>query len=260
MIVLDVKDLEKYPSFKNSIVQDGNTLYKIDRNLLNRDEFLFYLLNMPKIDGLVQPTDLIWSSNGVIHGFAMDYIAGAIDLQDYIKQQNKEFDIDIINTIYNLFTILEETHKYLILGDVRNKNILLTSDKVYICDLDGSTYASTPKHLIAYYIIDGANLIDTALTDTCKCFISAMSLYYNCNFEDLCGFYKISLYRLLELLCFIKANPLFIDYTKSLINDLEKHNNNVSIDFKDIITLVNPPSKEELTRVRYNCFSYKKKS
>lgn len=243
MLSIKKEEVEALPQFKNNIYWGPEkTLYKIIRiKERNSDLFYTYVNSLPNIPGLVLPIDLL--KDGHIYGYQLPYIPDSQNIDELISS-NKE-NIDVMAIMTSIFEALRNIHKYLILGDIRNTNILIKDDNALFIDWDfGKKLGSTKSLLVCYCIVINHHIIpDSKLSDILKTLLSALSVYYTYDFEEL--FANKDLVDLLEVLLTIEANPNLIYYVKYLIGKAKNNDASIDLQFTDIASFITPPSKKE---------------
>lgn len=247
MLYITEKEFRSMESFNPYIKIKDNYLYKMLRNLDGfMLEYFHYLVNMPKIDGLIKPNDLIKDDS--IYGYQMDYIPNSQNLTEYL--QNPKFYIDRIQAMRDIFNTLNEIHKSIIIGDVRNANFLLTEDKTYFIDIDEGKKISSPGALRAYYdiICDGKFVRNRFASDAIKAFVSALSIYYGIDIE-LHFVRRNDIKDLYSLLKEIKANPIFLYYLDYLITLSKQRASKVELDFASLTSYIDLPTTTEVAKL-----------
>lgn len=248
MLKIKKEKIESLPQFKPSIYWGPNdTLYKIIRTNQreNRDDYYLYVSNLSCIDGLVLPIDLI--KDDKIYGYQLPYIAGSKNVSEFIRRPNK--DADTMTIIKNIFKALENINHHLILGDVRNSNILIKGSEVSFIDWDyGKQISSKETLLVCYCLAINKKIIpDSKLSDTFKSLLSALSIYYGIDMEKF--FSNKDLTKLLEILKSINANPNLLYYFEYLIEKFTDYNDEIELNFSDVVDYIKPPSNKEKERL-----------
>lgn len=254
MIYLPKSEFYKLDDFEslyssNLKFADENTLYKAFRQSMFdwQIDFVKYLNEMPPIEGLLLPIDLIIDEE--IYGYAMPYIKNAQNIEDYLC--SPKIDVDIIQTIKNMYRILRKIHEYIIIGDIRNTNILITSESscVFI-DVEDGKKVDSNKNLITYYniFVNKQFISNNKLNDLLKTFMSALSLYYDISLEKY--FRKRDICELLEILKVIKASSNLTYYLECLINNAMNKKDDCDIPFEEIIEFIDMPTESEKEKLR----------
>lgn len=244
---IDKKDIFKMPRYTDAIRRQGRILYKMcDTIHFTSENFLKYLTQMPRIPNTILPKDIIRDETG-IYGTITYRIYNSQNLEEFLD--NPKFEIDLIDTIKKLTIALNALHEHIIVGDVRNANILLTKNNPYFIDFESSDFKKGSRFLAVYYSVRTENLIipDNQLADSIKFFISLLCIYYNCDLEYL--FKSSTLNDLLSLLINIDANKHLIFYLRTLIADANKNLDAASTNLLEIVNLLTPPSETEKNRL-----------
>lgn len=230
-------------------IADEDTLFKTFRSKMFdwQIEYAKYLNSLDPIEGLLLPIDLIMDEE--IYGYAMPYIKNAQNIEDYLCAPR--VDVDIMTVIKNMHRILRKIHEYIIIGDIRNTNILITNDSscVFI-DIEDGKRKDCDRNLITYYniFVNKQFVPHNKLIDLLKTFISALSLYYDISLEKY--FRKRDLKELLEILQEIKASTNLIYYLEGLINCVMENKDNCDIPFEEIIEFIDLPTEKEKEALR----------
>lgn len=246
----ELNKLDNFSGNKN-LREKGKYLYKCSCADYKRLRFLKLI---PKHKGLVLPTRLLKNEIDVIYGYQMPKIPNSINIDQYISNPNPE--IDILKMIDQLFKLLKIVHRYLIFGDVRNSNILLSENQAYLCDFDFSVLKTQKviHNSLAYYNLvfdsNGTFYELSQLSDTIKLLISCLSMYYETSLELLRTNEYISFNEVYELLESINASKHILDYCKSLLNDVHNSKDKASISFREYIPYLTLPSTKEKELIR----------
>lgn len=255
MINLEISELKELTKFKQNIfLAPDETLYKICRDPMfisaEYEEFLIYVNNLPKINGLLQPLDLL--CDGHFYGYQMDFIKG-FSLDALISKNMLNYDEwDIKELIKQLFLILQNINKYFIFSDIRNANILVDKNNLTFIDWDLGRKIGDNKVIPTYYdIVYGKKVYPVSiLTDNIKAFICALSLYYNMSFEKFIVYKCATIEEIKDILLSVKADYRLIDYIKYLIDQLKKDETIVDLYFNDIVDDIKLPSKREKRKIK----------
>lgn len=257
MIELSKEEFDKLEKYKNkaSLRINGDYLYKFV-NATN-PKFLEYVLSLPKIDGFLNPIDLISKPDGSIYGYSMPFLKEAKSLDELLNTIKKD---DVLQIIKELFDTLTELNKYIVYGDIRMANILLYKDKPYFIDWeDGKMISSRKRIFITYYnpiytIIIKHKLsildLENTLTDNIKLYIVALSLIYGIDLEK--AVIKNDTSFLYSSLKKVRADRILLEYFKYLLELADQNKNKVDEPFTDNINLIKLPSnkqKEKLARL-----------
>lgn len=254
MIYLPKDEFYKLDNFESIYssglkIADEDTLFKAFRSKMFdwQIEYAKYLNSLDPIEGLLLPIDLIMDEE--IYGYVMPYIKNAQNIEDYLCAPR--VDVDIMKVIKNMHRILRKIHEYIIIGDIRNTNILITNDSscVFI-DIEDGKRKDCDKTLITYYniFVNKKFVPHNKLIDLLKTFISALSLYYDTSLEKY--FRKRDLKELLEILQEIKASTNLIYYLEGLINCAMENKDDCDIPFEEIIEFIDLPTEKEKETLR----------
>ena len=248
MLEIKKEEIESLPQFKSSIYWGpDNTLYKVIRSNYreNRDDYYLYVSNLPDIEGLVLPIDLI--KDDKIFGYQLPYIEGSKNIDEFVKKPNK--DADIMAIIKSIFKALENINVHLVLGDVRNTNILIKGNEATFIDWDyGKKKHSKETLLVCYCLAIHKRIIpDSKLSDIFKTLLSALSIYYGVDMEEY--FANKDLSNLLQILYNINANPNLIYYLEYLIEKFMEHSEDIDLNFSNVVDYIEPPSSKEKERL-----------
>lgn len=248
MLSLKKEEVESLPQFKSNLYWGpDDTLYKVIRlnDRENRDDYYLYVNSLKNIPGLVLPIDLIKDDH--IYGYQLPYIADSHNIDELIAQDTS--NLDIIQIITSIFEALNSINKHLVLGDVRNTNILIRNNEAFFIDWDfGKKVNSQKTLLVCYCIVINKHIIpDSKLSDMLKALLSALSIYYGIDMEK--QFSNKDPIELLNILEYIKANPNLIDYVKYLIEKAKNQDNKIDLQFSEVAKHIEPPSKQEKERL-----------
>lgn len=252
MINLSKEEFEKLPYFINiftDTIRKGpnGLLYKRFRSTPSslEIEFLCYLNSLSNIEGLLLPTDLLKDEG--IYGLAMPEVKNAQNIDEFLT--NPKVNIDIKDIIKKLHEYLTNIHNYLVLGDIRNTNILLTEEKPIFIDIEGSKKKDSPYDLnVFYYVkVDGRVMPLNALSDLFKTFISSLSLIYDISFEKY--FVNKDMTILLDLLKKINADISLVYYLDYLINQAKEQQDYANFSLSELIDDITLPTENEKERL-----------
>lgn len=248
MLEIKKEEIESLPQFKPSIYWGpGNTLYKVIRSNYheNRDDYYLYVSNLEDIEGLVLPIDLIKEDK--IYGYQLPYIEGSKNIDEFVKNPTK--DADIMAIIKSIFKALENINVHLVLGDVRNTNILVKGNEATFIDWDyGKKKHSKETLLVCYCLAINKRIIpDSKLSDIFKTLLSALSIYYGIDMEKY--FANKDLTDLLEILKSINANPNLIYYFEYLIEKFMEQSDEIDLNFSEVADYIESPSSKEKERL-----------
>lgn len=248
MKCISYEKISKFPELNENIFIDkkNNCLYK--KTLISDTDIntLEYLTTV-KVDGALFPEAIYDDASSIYYIYRMPYIRKSCNIEEFLRYDKH---IDKIFVLKEIFKILQEIHKHIIIGDVRNANILLSKNNAYFCDFDYSKKnEGKPIQILSYYMpyYNYKNYYQsTILTDTIKAFISALSIYYNLNIEFLING---NLSTLLTVLTNASANNDILYYLRSLVSNLCNDEFKPEIDFLEILDILDPPSNKEMSRV-----------
>lgn len=251
MLEIKKQEIEILPQFKPSLYWGPNdTLYKIMRtnSKENRDDYYLYVSSLTDVEGLVLPIDLIKEDN--IYGYQLPYIAKSQNIDEFIKHPPK--NVDRMAIIKSIFKALESINTHLVLGDIRNTNILIKGNDALFIDWDFGKRESSKEILLVCYClaINKKLLPDSKLGDIFKSLLSALCIYYGIDLERY--FANKDLIDLLKILKKIKANPNLIYYFEYLIEKFMEKSDTIDLSFTEIVDYIDPPStkeKEKLVRI-----------
>ena len=248
MLNLKKEEIESLPQFKRGLYWGpNNTLYKIIRTNEkdNRDDFYLYVNSLKNIKGLVLPIDLIKDEH--IYGYQLPYIPDSKNIDELLKRKSSQlYTIAIMKSI---FEAIREINNHLVLGDVRNTNILIHNNTALFIDWDfGKKTTSKKNLLVCYCIAINKHIVpDSKLSDILKVLLSALSIYYNIDMEKY--FSNKDLLDLFKILKYIKANPALLYYIEYLIEKAKCQDDKLDLQFSDIADYIEPPSSKEIKRL-----------
>lgn len=249
MLSIKKEEVEALPKFKSNIYWGpDDTLYKVIRNNEANDEFYHYVYNLPPILGLVQPLELLKEQK--IYGYQLPFIKDSKNIDELIASNKSDFDT--IAIMKSIFESLKNINKYLVLGDIRNTNILIKDNQALFIDWDFGKKVNSKKTLLVCYciVINHHILPDSKFSDTLKALLSSLSIYYNHDFEV--SFANKDLLDLLEILTNINANPNLLYYIDYLFDKVKSNDHHLDLCFTDVAPFITPPStkeKEKLVRI-----------
>ena len=248
MLNLKKEEVESLPQFKRGLYWGpDDTLYKVIRisDRENRDDYYLYVNSLKNVSGLVLPMDLIKDEH--IYGYQLPYIPDSKNVDELLQEENNQ--LDVIAIMKSIFESLRGINEHLILGDVRNTNILIRNNEAFFIDWDFNKKINSKKTLLVCYCIDiNKHIIpDSKLSDILKALLSALSIYYNIDIEDF--FSNKDLIELFEILKNIKANPALLYYIEYLIEKAKCQDDNLDLQFSDIAEYITPPSSKEKERL-----------
>lgn len=198
--MVDFTKFEKMKKETNGgdIFIDGNILYKSflnntcfidekERNVLILKEKRFF---PPYI------VDVFYE-DGEFVAYSQEYIEGAQSFKEAISSDRFSNDVKL-KAIYNIFRKLKILHKSgFLIGDVHSENFIFNEDGGYIIDLDELRIPGKDDYaFMEYYSIKfserGPHLIKPSVrTDIMKATISALSLLYGVDLEEIAKEYDI---------------------------------------------------------------------
>lgn len=250
MIYMTREDYYNIPVFNSKYsnlmrLASDDTLYKSLKPTLSSEqlEFLNYLRALEPIDGLVKPADLVKDDEG-IYAYTMPFIRDCQNISEYLE--NPKVDINVRETIKRMDFILRKIHAYIIIGDIRNTNILLSNGSlINFVDVAEGKKVNDPKYLITYYsVIANKNILDSnRLSDLFKAFICSLSLYYDIDLEKY--FRNRDLKELLALLKDTRADSNLIYYLEQLITCSTRKKDDCDLPLFELMDYVALPSEEE---------------
>lgn len=248
MLKIKKEEIESLPQFKPSIYWGpDNTLYKVIRKNTNenRDDFYLYVSSIQDTPGLVLPIDLIKDDN--IYGYQLPFIENSQNVDEFIRKPKA--NTDILEVMKSIFTALEQINTHIILGDVRNTNILIKDNGAFFIDWDyGKKISSKETLLVCYCLALEKTLIpDSKLSDIFKALLSALSIYYGIDLEKY--FANKDILNLLEALKTIKSNPILIYYIEYLIEKARMQDENIDLKFQEVVDYLELPSQKEKERL-----------
>lgn len=248
MLSLKKEEVESLPQFKSNLYWGpDDTLYKVIRlnDRENRDDYYLYVNSLKNIPGLVLPIDLIKDDH--IYGYQLPYIPDSKNIDELLQEEKRQ--LDIIAIMKSIFESLKVINEHLILGDDRNTNILIRNNEAFFIDWDfGKKVNSQKKLLVCYCIVINKHIIpDSKLSDIFKALLSALSIYYGIDIEDI--FSNKDLIKLFEVLKYINANPTLLYYIEYLIEKAKCQDDNLDLQFSDIAEYITPPSSKEKERL-----------
>jgi len=223
---MSIKFDDKHLFFDNynaNFYKYNNDLYKIYKIYIPEELEVQLMYNESihnKVDQhIILPTELLYGENDWLIGYKMNYVEG-IDLEKEIKQQNFSFE-DKIFFINDMFNLLREAHNYLIVGDIRNSNIMIGKDKsAYLIDLDyAKKLDAIGTPFCRYHIYHHDEALNNKNEDIIKMYISTLSLLYNYNIEH--SFSRFENIDALEM--YIPFSGLLQDYYYHIRDCINKH-------------------------------------
>lgn len=248
MLNLKKEEVESLPQFKRGLYWGpDDTLYKVIRinDKENRDDFYLYVSNLKDVPGLVLPIDLIKDEH--IYGYQIPYIPDSKNVDELIQEENPQ--LDIIAIMKSIFASLKGINEHLVLGDVRNTNILIQNNEALFIDWDfGKKVNSKECLFVCYCIIVNKHIVpDSKLSDILKALLSALSIYYGIDMEEF--FSNKDLVELFDILKTIKANPALLYYIEYLIEKAKCQDDNLDLQFSDVADYIDRPSSKEKERL-----------
>lgn len=249
MLQIKKNKVEALPKFKRGIYwAPDNTLYKIIKayDAKPRDNFYIYVNGLRNINGLLLPIDLLKDDS--IYGYQLPFIHDSKNI-DEIVNRNDNIELDVIEIMKSIFAALQEINKHLVLGDVRNTNILIKDNHALFIDWEnGKRLNSSKSLLVCYCIVVNKHIVpDSKIGDTLKALLSALSIYYDMDME---GFFaNRDLNELLEILQYIKTNPTLLYYVEYLIDKAKCQDDTIDLQFSDLVSYIMPPSTKEKGRL-----------
>ncbi len=221
-MTLDQKHLY-YDNYNANFYKYGKDLLKIFKNYVSEElenQIIINRLIHDDVDRrIILPKGLIYDEKKWLLGYRMDFVNG-INLSKEIKQNNLTYE-DKVFLINELFALLKEIHTYLVVGDVRNSNIMIGKDKrAYLIDFDYSQKLSSSKRpYCMYHVYNGVDPLNDQNEDIIKMYISTLSLLYNFDVER-----EFSKSEDVEYLsCLIPFSGLLKEYYHYMIDCVYKH-------------------------------------
>ena len=213
-----------YDNYNARFYKYGNELLKIFRNYV--PEFLESQLMYndrihKKVDNhIILPNKLLYNNDGSLQGYKMKFVKGQ-SLDNEIKKNKLNYE-ETIFLINELFRLLKEIHEYLIVGDIRNANLLIGKNGAYMIDLDYAVKKdSSDLPLCSYRIQFNDEYLYDQNSDMVKMYISTLSLLYNYNLEE-----EFSRFEYLDYLDdFIPLSGYLKEYFYYLKNCIAKNQN-----------------------------------
>ena len=214
-----------YDNYNAWFYKYGKSLYKIYKNYVSErlEAQVLYnrLIKEDVNENIILPTELLYNQKHYLTGYKMNFVNGTI-LSEEIKKAKMSFE-DKIFLINEFFSLLEQVHDYLVVGDVRNSNLMVGKDKqAYMIDFDFAKKAdSSATPLCRYHICHNDEYLNDRNEDVIKLYISALSLLYNYNVEH--AFANIEEIDALEM--FVPLSGFLKDYYHYILDCVYKHKN-----------------------------------
>ena len=221
-MILDQKHLF-FTNYNSDFYKYNNDLYKIIKRYINErleNQIVYnHLINKEVSPNIILPTQLVYNTNDWLIGYKMNFVDGT-RLDNMINKKVLSF-VEKIFITNELFDLLKEIHNYLVVGDIRNSNILIGKDShPYLIDFDFSTtIESSATPWCKYFIYKENERITDQSGDIIKMLISVLSLLYDYNLEDLIH----DEYELENLEGLIPPNGYFKEYYYYLVDKINKH-------------------------------------
>ena len=240
-----------FDNYNADFYKYGDDLYKIYKIYIPEKLELQLMYNErihEEVDShIILPTELLYGENQWLIGYKMNFVDG-IDLGKEIKQQNFSYE-DKIFFINEMFNLLREAHNYLIVGDIRNSNIMVGKDNSpYLIDLDFAKRLDdigTP--FCRYHIYDSyEEPLNDKNEDIIKMYVSTLSLLYNYNVE-----HSFSRYENIDALeMFVPYSGLLRDYYCHIRDSVNRHQD---IEYLNIPIGCNVEREANTTKSRILC-------
>lgn len=212
-----------YDNYNSFFYKYNKDLYKILKNYVSEKLELQLMYNnfiKEELDNhIILPKELVYDEKHWLLGYKMDFVNGT-NLDYLIKKNDLSFE-DKIFVINEFFSYLEDIHYYLIVGDIRNSNLMVSKDKkAYMIDFDYAVRSdSSAVPFCRYQVYLDDDYINDRNADIVKLYVSALSLFYNYNIED--HMMRYEGIRYLE--GFIPPSGYFHDYYYYMIDKINKH-------------------------------------
>ncbi len=212
-----------YDNYNSFFYRYNKDLYKILKNYVSErleTQIMYNNLIRKELDKhIILPKELIYDEKKWLLGYKMDFVNGTN--LDYLINNNKMSFEDKIFVINSLFNYLYDIHDYLIVGDVRNSNVMVGKNKeAYMIDFDYAVRSdSSAVPFCRYQISIGDDYINDRNADIIKLYISSLSLFYDYNIEDHMMRYEDIHY----LEGFIPPSGYFHDYYYYMLDKINRH-------------------------------------
>lgn len=133
---------------------------------------------------LILPTKILTDERSELIGYKMRFVDGT-NFESELIHSHLSFE-DKILLINELFRLLKEIHQYLIVGDIRNSNLMVGKDgNAYMIDFDLAKKVDSPIAPVSrYHIYSDDEILNDQNEDLIKLFISALSLLYEIDIEE----------------------------------------------------------------------------
>ena len=213
-----------FDNYNADFYKYGNDFYKIYKIYIP-EALEVQLMYNEQIEGkvdkhIILPTELLYGKNQWLIGYKMNFVDG-INLSQEIKQNNFNME-DKIFFINEMFNLLREVHNYLIVGDIRNSNIMIGKDQsAYLIDLDfAKKLDAIGTPLCRYHIYNAyEEPLNDKNEDIIKMYVSALSLLYNYNVEH--SFSRFENIDALEM--YVPYSGLLKDYYYHIRDSINRH-------------------------------------
>ncbi len=166
--------------------------------------------------------DILYDENGFFIGYSQEYIRDAKTFVDGISDENltmeRKFEI-----IYNVFRSIRKIHSYCgWIGDVHSRNLLYTDEGGFLIDLDDLRFDRDDNMPLSelYYVYedyDSSYLESSPRTDNIKATLSALSVLYGFEFEDI--IYDKSLHEIMTYLSYFTDDDELLEDFKKIFFD-----------------------------------------
>lgn len=177
--------------------------------------------------------DIYYDEDGNFIGYSQDYITNARTFLDGLSDSELSFEKKY-KYICDIFESLKKLHSFgAHIGDIHSRNLIYDDEDAYIIDFDDIRFSQEDNlPLSEYYYIQYSSNYNyqesSMFTDNIKATISALSLLYGFDFEEIAIMHSIS-----TLVSYLE---LFIS-DDNLLNDIKEifYNKDTIIYFDDVL-------------------------
>ena len=227
---MKLKESQLYTENHNAkFYKQGNNLFKVFKGYVDErleDQIVYNQSINSKINKrIILPKKVLYNDKGWMIGYKMVYVAGR-NLEDEIQNPYLSYEDKII-LINEFFQLLKEIHNYLIVGDIRNTNLMIGSDgNAYMIDFDYAKKSDSSDLMFCRYnILYRDCYMEDKNEDIIKLYISALSILYNLDIEQI--FIDLGNSNITELFSFIPLSGFLKDYCYYIV-DCVNHNKKIT--------------------------------